>query len=1074
MSTSLSSPRTAASLRRSLTAGIAAGGVLAASAATAFAQGPTKGPVRHDNLPANDILSVVRQRALIPDAQFGPLANGPVSSIAFRGTNIGLADQTWIPIGPDGFTTTGRVNAVAYDPKVPIVAYAATANGGVFKTADNFATWIPLSREWPTLQTSSIAIDPVNNRVLYAGLGDFDGAQARFDERRLNRPGVGTGIMKSVNGGNTWVNIAQTEMAGTQVSRIAIQGAEAPQTLVVATGRRTFGANASLWLSTDGGTTWTNVTPGGLTGDWSDVEFSQPFQEGGVTKRWAYATLHGVGVFRAKSDSLANWTKLPAPLIYNNAANTGGIQFPGASGIEVATSPLSSGIVYVMDGSGNVGSGLQAGRIFASADAGNTWTDITGNFPTIETIQGNISNNWGTIQNGAALTALLSGQQGGPVQDLLFGGAALLTGSLPTTNPLIWSGGVQPNNIIHDMAADPFVRGATPGALTQALVATDSGTYEMTYQPNAGTAFGAVSYNSFTSFNLDNEEFLFATFDPSNINRIFGRTTVGHRRAVSGTDTDANWNTGPGFLFFDNGGGAIFDPDPDANTTSPQVPPISKNILRVNVQFENIGGIAFDRSNLGADSTRIQYAVTRDNNTDLTQIIWSHNGSVGRSGRRRVFMTRDRWATAIDITPDRYLVANGAMVVTDPANPQPQYVYNSQADASVASDWQGEPKPDWTAITVDESTGRMYLGTRYLWVFEPPTARPPDGIGGTGSVGFWRRIDTQLAANGFITAIAVRGSRAYVGTSEGELWMTEAVRDFDPANITNWRGNPRQWQSLNVASLPSQAATSPSGVASRITDIDINPNNVGDILVTLGGPGSTGVYRLPNATATDLLFTPANGNGPRTLPAAPVNGIVRDPADTQDTWFVATDMGVFTTTNGGFDWYDATNGVTQQDLPDNVKAIAIDVSENPADNSDWLQIATHGRGVWRFPLSTVQEVTNLANITTRFALSRSGSLIYATAQLTNFDVNQTVGVATNVRITSATLTPLGAATLNTSTALPTGAVTLGIGETKNLTVRFPAGTVRRGALATIQLTITYTDSDGTTKTLTPSIRTRMP
>jgi hypothetical protein len=67
----------------------------------------------------------------------------------------------WEYIGPRSFDTggghyvSGRVNAIAIDPKDSQVLYAGAGGGGVWKSEDNGITWQPLSDRW-TYQEVSI------------------------------------------------------------------------------------------------------------------------------------------------------------------------------------------------------------------------------------------------------------------------------------------------------------------------------------------------------------------------------------------------------------------------------------------------------------------------------------------------------------------------------------------------------------------------------------------------------------------------------------------------------------------------------------------------------------------------------------------------------------------------------------------------------------------------------------------------------------------------------------------------------------------------------------------------------
>src|SRR5438552_3037286 len=70
---------------------------------------------------------------------------------------------TWTLIGPrptDGATnraTSGRVNAIAIDPRNNDVVYLGAAEGGVWKTTDGGVTWTPLTDDQPSLANGAIA-----------------------------------------------------------------------------------------------------------------------------------------------------------------------------------------------------------------------------------------------------------------------------------------------------------------------------------------------------------------------------------------------------------------------------------------------------------------------------------------------------------------------------------------------------------------------------------------------------------------------------------------------------------------------------------------------------------------------------------------------------------------------------------------------------------------------------------------------------------------------------------------------------------------------------------------------------
>ena len=415
-----------------------------------------------------------------------PLRAG-AAGIGTNGTNgtrvnIGQSTNKWVPLGPynrappDIFGSagvygplpiTGRVNGVATANDSTGIFYLATASGGVWKydpgnydrlNAAYEGPWSHYSDTlFPTLYTSSVAVDPSDHRIVYIGLGDYDGNLSG---------GNSLGIMKSVNGGGTWYNIGNGQagvpaggaprpviMEGTCVSAILINPANTNR-LVASSGR---GVNAGgLWFSNDKGTTWTRATLAGGTnpvpfGNWSALDYGVPAT--GSTIAPCYATLENGGVYRS-ADFGATWTKLPVPLVYNGRTPS----LTGPFGLKVAASKVDTSIVYVVDSARN----YSDGKIFKSVDSGQTWSDITGNYPTSP----NNDNTWSVSEYALNLTAIqtpvttldANGNQVAPgtrLIETLYGGTRTLAGSVggyKDNNGTIYS--VNPNGPTVDVAND--------------------------------------------------------------------------------------------------------------------------------------------------------------------------------------------------------------------------------------------------------------------------------------------------------------------------------------------------------------------------------------------------------------------------------------------------------------------------------------------------------------------------------------------------------------------------------------------------------------------------------------------
>ena len=66
----------------------------------------------------------------------------------------------------------GRIRALAQHPQYPLVIYAGTAGGGVFKSTDGGDTWAPLGGPLAVFAVGALAIAPSDPSVLYIGTGE--------------------------------------------------------------------------------------------------------------------------------------------------------------------------------------------------------------------------------------------------------------------------------------------------------------------------------------------------------------------------------------------------------------------------------------------------------------------------------------------------------------------------------------------------------------------------------------------------------------------------------------------------------------------------------------------------------------------------------------------------------------------------------------------------------------------------------------------------------------------------------------------------------------------------------------
>jgi photosystem II stability/assembly factor-like uncharacterized protein len=144
----------------------------------------------------------------------------------------------------------GRVVAVAGHPHDPMVFYFGACAGGIWKTVDGGTFWECVSDGFlNTAAVGAIAVSESDPNVLYAGTGE---TTIRGDVSH------GDGVYKSTDAGKTWTNVG---LAATRhIAKIRIHPRNADLVYVAALGHA-WGPNdeRGLYRSKDGGATWEQI-----------------------------------------------------------------------------------------------------------------------------------------------------------------------------------------------------------------------------------------------------------------------------------------------------------------------------------------------------------------------------------------------------------------------------------------------------------------------------------------------------------------------------------------------------------------------------------------------------------------------------------------------------------------------------------------------------------------------------------------------------------------------------------------------------------------------------------------------
>jgi photosystem II stability/assembly factor-like uncharacterized protein len=186
-------------------------------------------------------------------------------SLTYGGNGVWRSDDrgaTWTHL--PGLEKVSRISRIVLDPsneKRMFVAatgdlFRGTPDRGVYRTDDGGQTWKKvLSGDNGTTGASDVAVNPKDPKIVFAGMWDH----IRKRDAR-NYQGVGSGVFRSTDGGDTWNRVA-TGVIGPHPALGRIGVAVDPQqpnnVYVIAAGG--VGGHAGFYKSTNGGTAFVPV-----------------------------------------------------------------------------------------------------------------------------------------------------------------------------------------------------------------------------------------------------------------------------------------------------------------------------------------------------------------------------------------------------------------------------------------------------------------------------------------------------------------------------------------------------------------------------------------------------------------------------------------------------------------------------------------------------------------------------------------------------------------------------------------------------------------------------------------------
>jgi photosystem II stability/assembly factor-like uncharacterized protein len=267
------------------------------------------------------------------------------------------------------------------------------------------------------------------------------------------------------------------------------------------------------------------------------------------------------------------------------------------------------------------------------------------------------------------------------------------------------------------------------------------------------------------------------------------------------------------------------------------------------------------------------------------------------------------------------LGGDGGYVAVHPGNTSILYAENT--GLSLVKSINGGT--DWVDVTGDIDGGEDFLfiapfvmdpsAPQRLWIGGNTLWRTDDGAA------HWTQASRPVPGDfGIVSALAVAPSdsqHVLAGTVEGYILRNDAA--LSATGATRWR-----------RSRPQEG---------YVSSVAFDPANPAIAYATYSTFGDVHVWKSVNGGAS---WTPLDGTGDGHLPDVPAHSVVVDPAHS-DHLYIGTDLGVFSSLDGGQHWMVENTGFA------NVSTEFLTVRTGPGD-ARTLWAFTHGRGAWRVAL----------------------------------------------------------------------------------------------------------------------------
>lgn len=735
------------------------------------------------------------------DPPVSPFAATPATALG-AWSNLGPANQG------------GRTRALLIDPTNPNIMYAGGVAGGVWKSLDAGATWTTTTDQMANLAVVTLAFDPGNSSVIYAGTGEGVG---NADAIR------GAGIFKSVDAGATWSQLASTNSSNFHYSMKILVSPRNTQRVWAAT-------RIGVYRSLDGGGSFNLVLDATAVGGCTDMAMQVQGASGYVFASCVRTSFQGT-IYRADDSDVSTFASV--------------LSLAGQGRSSIAVAPSNESIVYVMASQSTAGAG--PGRyglhgIYRSSTNGDPASFVTqrqGNVAPASTTQ-----KINQLMLSNPVIALLTECGFGTSSFLNQGWYDNVLAVDPVNPDILWAGGI-----------------------------------DLWRSDNAGVDWGTASFWWFTK----------------------GADPEYHHADQHGLVFHPQYNgTSNRILFAASDGGV--------ERTDNARAPVNTTLAQICGTPVASGTAWVDRNNGYVTTQFYDGAVYPDG--------LAYFGGLQDNGTQRGISPSLNWTSLLG--------GDGAYAAVDTLNDA-----NAANDVLLAAFTGNSMQRSINGGASFVAANSGITGAGFLFI-APFTMN--DGNRQqiwTGGFDIWRSTNQTIAwsratgasltcGSGSISAIATHpldGNRVLIGMSDGCYHYNTAA--LTAPNTGSWPGG------TSIAS-------------GNISWMAWDPNNTSVAYATVSAFGINNVFKTVNG---GVSWSPSVGAGPTAMPQIPALSVVVNPNDSQQV-FVGTDLGVFTSVDGGASWNVENSGFARTP----VESLKL----NQAGTR--LFAFTHGRGAWSTPI----------------------------------------------------------------------------------------------------------------------------